>query len=298
MTELVKSFYTGRIELPRENDVASMIVLAQKYQVHAVLPTLLEVLMENLDESNFMQCLMIDWDNELFKEVKEHVPKQFIVYAEEMLKGDLYLNLSIEQWISLLNLIVHDGNFLKVFNAVLDWIQVDETNRAQYTLWLMSTIRKSSDRKVVASFQPVFCGSKAVLSNSNRRLKRGASEGWDCGALGTQCDHFSIRLLDKCDNLMVGMASENIRKEGSNYTTCGWYLYCATGGLYSQSGDGNRTYAQKCSANGTVIDISLKDGCLSFSVNGVDKGVAFRDLPDDLFPAFNIHDAQCEFEFC
>jgi len=305
MTELVRSFYTGQIEIPSKDDIASMIVLAQKYQITAAVPILLEALMENLDENNFMQCIKLDWENELFKEVKETVQNQFVLYSEQILKGDSYLNLSIQEWMSVLNLIVHSGNCCAAFIAAHDWIQVDEASRAQYSFALMSAVRKSSkllrneeDRSTtVVEFQPAFCGSKATLSNSNRRIKKDSLDGWDCAALGTKCNHFSIRLLNNCPYLMVGMAPQGINKEGTNYTTCGWYLYCSSGGLYSQSGDGNKAYAQKCSDNGTVITVTLKDGCLSFSVNGVDKGVAFRGLPDNLFPAFNIPD-QCEFEFC
>jgi len=297
MTELVKSFYTGQIEIPKTDDVASMIVLAQKYQIVAVVPTLLEALTENVNESNFLQCLMLDWENELFREVKEKVQNKFHMYLEEIWKGDAYLNLSIDQWLSALNLIVHKGNCVKAYNAVHDWVKVDEASRAQYSFALISAVRRSSDR-IALTFQSAFCGSKATLSDSNRRIKKDSTTSWDCGALGTKYNHFSIRLLSNCTNLMVGMAPQGIKKEGNNYASCGWYLYCATGGLYSQSGDSNKAYAQKCCDNGTVIDVSLNDGCLSFSINGVDKGVAYMNLPDNLFPAFDIHNAQCEFEFC
>jgi len=208
---------------------------------------------------------------------------------------------------TVLNLIVHSGNYSSAFVAVHDWIQVDEASRAQYSFALMSAVRKSSklirneeDRSTTAvEFQPNYCGSKATLSNSNRRIRIDSSlKEYNCAALGTKCNHFSIRLLNNCTDLMVGVAPQGINKEGYNYSNCGWYLDCRSGGLYSQSGDENKAYAHKCYDNGTVITATLKDGCLSFSVNGVDKGIAFRGLPDNLFPAFDIYDSQCEFEFC
>ncbi len=102
---------------------------------------------------------------------------------------------------------------------------------------------------------------------------------------------------------MVGVAqktSSSFKKEGTNYGTCGWYLYCANGALHSQSGDSNKQYIGKaCNQNGTVIGVKLSNsGELSFLVNGEDKGVAFRGLPNnDLYPAFDICDSNCEFEF-
>ncbi|MNE85229.1 hypothetical protein D3C80_1822080 [compost metagenome] len=99
--------------------------------------------------------------------------------SDKILNGDSYLNLSIQEWMSMLNLIVHSDNYSSAFIAVHDWIQVDEASRAQYSFALMSAVRKSSkllrpeeDRSpTVVEFQPAFCGSRGTLLNSNRRIR-------------------------------------------------------------------------------------------------------------------------------
>ncbi len=58
---------------------------------------------------------------------------------------------------------------------------------------------------------------------------------------------------------------------------------------------------QPCNTAGTVIGVKLNNGELSYSVNGVDMGVAFRGLPcedddDDIYPAFELFGQDCEFE--
>ncbi len=48
-----------------------------------------------------------------------------------------------------------------------------------------------------------------------------------------------------------------------------------------------------------MIGVKLSNnGELSYSIDGKDKGVAFRGLPnDDMYPAFDLCDPNCEFEF-
>ena len=100
---------------------------------------------------------------------------------------------------------------------------------------------------------------------------------------------------------MVGMAPmASFKKDGDNYTSCGWYMSCRYGNLYSQRGAFNKHYVGRtCNTDGTVIGVQLKDGELSFSVIGVDMGVAFRALPnaDQMYPAFDMYEHNCEFEF-
>ncbi len=148
-------------------------------------------------------------------------------------------------------------------------------------------------------FDPSYCSSNIILSQGNSRLKKTVATDWNAGAMGTKCDEYTIKLISNCNNLMVGMAPKsNFKTNGNNYTNCGWYLYCASGTLYSQDGHSNNGYiGSACKQPGTVIRVKLQGGNLSFIVNGTDYGTAYSGLSGDLYPAFDVYDSGCEFEF-
>ncbi|KAL9654929.1 hypothetical protein ABK040_008719 [Willaertia magna] len=158
-------------------------------------------------------------------------------------------------------------------------------------------------------FDSNYCGKKGQLLNDNKRFKRGDSNGWNCGVLGINgCFRYKIKLLNNCQNLMVGFALKTtFNKNSNNYDKNGggWYLYCNSGTLYS----GNVNYSgeaylnKSCNSNGTIIEaiFTPETKSISFIVDGTNYGNAFENINvtnlNDLCPAFNAFSSGCEFEF-
>jgi hypothetical protein len=77
--------------------------------------------------------------------------------------------------------------------------------------------------------------------------------------------------------VMIGVAPATINQTTTvNYDVSGWYIYANNGSLYSP-GSPSVSYATA----GTLIVVKLNRslGQISFSVDGIDKGVAYSSLP-------------------
>ncbi len=313
MTELFRACYHFEIDIPSDKTaIVTLTQLAQKYQFNSLVPTLVSHLVDNIDvKVNVLQCLHLDLDGgdaQLLKPVKDRLEFELQRVPLEIFHGNSYLTLEINQWRYALQLTVNRENRLAACDAIHSWIAFDAENRSAYSFELLNIVKNAATKKevyCVPSFDPQYCGTRAILSHQNRRVKRnGSPNAWNCSAMGdTPRSEFSIRLIGHCMCLMVGMApraSSSYKKEGNNCVTCGWYLYCYNGNLYSQNSDQNRHYiGRACNRNGTVIGVKLSyTGELSFSVNGEDKGVAFRGLPNrGLYPVVDLFDSYCEVEF-
>ncbi|KAL9653864.1 hypothetical protein ABK040_012925 [Willaertia magna] len=148
-------------------------------------------------------------------------------------------------------------------------------------------------------FDANYCSNNATIIG-NYKVKKHGITGWNCCILATHSEHFQIKLINKCEHLMVGMATKKVNLNGCNYNSCGWYYQAYRGNLFSQDGQQEAPFFNSPSYKpGTIIEVILKDNTLSFKVNHKDIGVAFRSLPnhDVLFPAFELFDQHCEFEF-
>ena len=124
--------------------------------------------------------------------------------------------------------------------------------------------------------------------------------GWNAAVLGILPNqNFKVKVLNRANSgsVMVGMAIF-IDPNGQNYNQRGWYLYVNNGTLYSQQGDNNRQYATAVN-NGSVIEVvfDVTQRNMSFVIDGVNKGIAFNNLPvQDLFPALDIHEQNVAIE--
>ena len=326
MTELLKACYHFEIEMPSDKSrIVPLVQLAQKYQFSSLLPTLVSYLMRHMDDrSNVLQCLHLDMDNDVnLRRIRDkfELELQSSNSSLGMLAGNAHLTLDFDQFAFVLQSLVHCENKWLASNAVRSWLAFDPENRSSaahdlFQIVNMAATQRPTEKSVM--FDPQCCGSMATLSNNYKRIRKSGGGGWNCAAMGaTQCKEFSIRLVQCCSNLMVGVApkqqqnassssssssSSCFNKDGNNLRTCGWYLLCSNGTLFSQNGDNQKQYLgkyQSCDRDGTVIGVKLNNkGELSFTVNGMDKGVAFRGLPiDGLFPAFALGANNCEFEF-
>ena len=308
MTALFKACYHFEIEVPSDKTrIVPLIQSALKYQFDSMLPTLVQYLVKNIEvKTNVLQCLHLDLDNNVhLKPVKKRLQVELQHSAKKILEGDSYLTLGFHEWRNALQLMVHRENRAVAYDSIHSWIAVDVDNRCAYSFELLQIVKSAVTKEVVASFDAQACGSRATLLNNNLRIRKDGSNGtFNCGALGSKpCTGFSVRLIRNCGNLMIGVATKSnssYKKDGNNYGTCGYYLYCFNGNLYSERGDYGKQYIDaSCSSDGTVIGVKINEhGYLRFSVNGEDKGVAFWGLPlDELYAAFDLWDANCEFEF-
>jgi len=115
---------------------------------------------------------------------------------------------------------------------------------------------------------------------------------WNCGvAVNRPADRFMVRIVNRGDNgaVSVGFSeSAKLLPNGTNWDNA-HYIYIADGKVYPKGG-GSAAYTNPI-ANGSTIE-AIHDKFnkqISFSVDGVNKGVAFNNVGDVLFPFVDIH---------
>eukprot|EP00298_Acanthocystis_sp_HF-20_P017135 c21673_g1_i7.p1 GENE.c21673_g1_i7~~c21673_g1_i7.p1 ORF type:complete len:106 (+),score=35.18 c21673_g1_i7:1-318(+) len=102
---------------------------------------------------------------------------------------------------------------------------------------------------------------------------------------------------------MIGLApKEHFQISGNyNFRTCGWYLYCGNGNLYSQNRDEGREYHGSGLKVGQIIEVKYdkENERISYVVDGVNCGVAYENINNeklDLFAAFDRMEPNESFE--
>ena len=156
-------------------------------------------------------------------------------------------------------------------------------------------------------FIPIWCGSKAEISQDGKVVTKvtgvqNYSEDYDCAVLGTPCYRFKVKLLQKCNSLMIGMASDAMlfQKDGESWVNNGVYLACDTGSLYGENGISNQLYLEEpCNADGTTIEVVYENEKVYFIVDGVNRGTAFEIGGEvtAMYPAFELYEEGCSVEF-
>lgn len=130
-----------------------------------------------------------------------------------------------------------------------------------------------------------------------RVITKLANGGW-CTAIGdsplptSETSHWEIKFLGRSsDGLFVGVAPFDIdQNNNKNINNCGWYLDCYYLTLWSgfphfayHNQYGPKESVEKYIHRGDIFGVNFKipGGELSFVVNGMDLGVAFKDIPLD-----------------
>jgi SPRY domain len=93
--------------------------------------------------------------------------------------------------------------------------------------------------------------------------------------------------------IFIGFApSKLFDLDGSNYSSCGWYLCLNNGTLYSQNGDCNKPYSSGCEVGDTIACVyNASSSKISFEKNGVSLGAAYTDVNgEDIAPAIELYD--------
>lgn len=106
----------------------------------------------------------------------------------------------------------------------------------------------------------------------------------------------TLERLTPTANIMIGVCERSHRLNayvGQSTSAKGWSYYGATTGFTYHDGKSDSRYGQKM-VQGDVIGalLDMEEGTLSFSRNGEDLGIAFRDLKGrDLYPAVSLYDS-------
>ncbi len=297
LTEIFQGCYfiAMKAMVKDKSKIVPMIRLAQKYQFHQLTSHLITYLLESMDiKANLFQYLNLGEGNDsLSRQVRQKLGVELQKFSKDVWKSELYRTLSFEQWEKVLMLMVHCDNRLEAYDAIHSWVSFDVENRGKYSLEL-SSIVVNAKTLFYARFDPKYCTCGALTTKANRRVLNVDSDG--CVAVGTKCNEFSIRLIKKCGALSVGMTSNPVVKKDEQSTN-EWHVICEQGKLCSCTVDKPIPFGKGRFSEGTVLGVRVRNGEFHFSVDGVDSGVAFRGLPDELYPVFELDDKDCEFEF-
>jgi len=122
-----------------------------------------------------------------------------------------------------------------------------------------SSDKSSSDEgeeDSIPKYLPKLSSTNFKFSKKNRSLVFNGSS-WNGTVLASKTKQYTVKSL-ACmyGYVMLGYAPSSINKTGSNYTSCGYYVYLANGSLYSQSGDSNRNYSSTPYSSNSLIGVS------------------------------------------
>lgn len=73
-------------------------ILSQRYQLNALIPVLIDHLINTMDGSTVLQCLHLDLEEDQFTLVKHKARQQFQESSLEILKGNSYLTLNVSTY--------------------------------------------------------------------------------------------------------------------------------------------------------------------------------------------------------
>jgi hypothetical protein len=91
---------------------------------------------------------------------------------------------------------------------------------------------------------------------------------------------------------MFGIVANSANcSQSALYTVTGYYLHFYDGSLYSIEAKAVRPYTRKIVEGSEVkMVINSDEGTISFVIDGVDKGIAYEQIPKDTFvPVCNIY---------
>eukprot|EP01118_Nematostelium_gracile_P016349 TRINITY_DN6749_c0_g1_i2.p1 TRINITY_DN6749_c0_g1~~TRINITY_DN6749_c0_g1_i2.p1 ORF type:complete len:316 (-),score=67.77 TRINITY_DN6749_c0_g1_i2:83-1009(-) len=192
----------------------------------------------------------------------------------------------------------------KHFALIIDYLRSEKLDLSQLT-----EIEKEELEEELDYYQIPISSNDTRLSSSqwcwddqikipiirlfdNNRSAETTSQG-SCAVIGDKpVTTFQVKVDTHGSSwAMVGMAPKTQQMNSHFYHKCGWHLYF-NGALYSQDGDSNRPYATKIPDNAVVgVNYDREKGTISFSVDGQDKGIAFKGIPNDitLYPCVQLH---------
>ena len=95
------------------------------------------------------------------------------------------------------------------------------------------------------------------MTNNGTRVKKTGNKEWNACVLGVEGNQFKVKLNSQAKNLLIGFGPRTVNLNGSNYSTCGYYLSTHAGALYSQNGHSGTSYASKIRLD-RLLKVNLK----------------------------------------
>jgi len=133
-----------------------------------------------------------------------------------------------------------------------------------------------------------ICPKTSLLSEGNKVVTKVSGGRTSCAILGSKvATRYKVQ-FSKGDSVLIGfVAKENFNPEGTNFNKSGnYYILGKSGNLYP----GGKLYYQSQIAEGWVIECihDKQNSTISFIINGINNGIAFRDVTGDCYPALDI----------
>jgi len=199
------------------------------------------------------------------------------------------------------------------FDVILDYMRTGEISLEHWNAKDLAALQKELDYYQIPIPKETFskpliwwqesCGNNVAISQNGKvATKIAGGDGWNGMVLGTVANRsFRAKILRGNGNVMLGMAPKTARPNTQNPGAMGWFIYVYNGSLYSPI-DTNRAYTAPV-RSGSVIDLlyNPKTRQISFSIDGVSKGVAFT-IPTittgdvDLYPCVEFADVSSPVE--
>mmetsp|Transcript_5668 Transcript_5668/g.21370 ORF Transcript_5668/g.21370 Transcript_5668/m.21370 type:complete len:899 (-) Transcript_5668:1182-3878(-) len=148
-----------------------------------------------------------------------------------------------------------------------------------------------------------YLGIDLSLSNGNRTVRRSgqSEETWQTAIssrtyIQQGLYEWTVKLTDACADadIFIGVidpAECDVNRGDIGESERGWALYCASGEIYHAGN--SKDYGRELFTGSTITArLNLEDNTLSFSIDGVDMGVAFNNVTGPVAPAvsFNFED--------
>jgi len=135
--------------------------------------------------------------------------------------------------------------------------------------------------------------SDHILVDGDTITKNSGGNAWNANIRGKNQGSFKAKLSKRVTygSIMIGLAPNTTNKNGSNYTTWGWYYNVHSGLLFSQGGTSGKPYCEPMK-EGSIIEVIYANNTIEFIIDNVKKGFAYINLPSNmtLYPSIDIHE--------
>ena len=134
-------------------------------------------------------------------------------------------------------------------------------------------------------WDPKFCGDGITLDADHRHASKTSFPGRYNGVQSAQpCSRFSVEVVQG-QVFMIGFAPRHgFRKNTDNFNSCGWFLYVASGTLWSQDPIYNKVYDNRTAIRVGSVVTAIHDTnqhTIEFRIDGKSLGIAFSNVPSN-----------------
>jgi len=170
-TEMIKSLYTGKVELSETSSLVPLLKMAGKYGIASLEKELANYLQDHLTDENLLSCYTLDSSSLKLQELFQRVRSRLNFKAQELLSSNKIVELDYFVIHQILSDMSSPSLLSLSLDTVVRWIEHDEHNRAQYTFPLTKLINGLTRR----SRRDSFGGQSAIDFLSKEKNARSSS---------------------------------------------------------------------------------------------------------------------------